>query len=322
MTRLSILMPVVLGILLAACSNSTSLPLPGTLERDRIDLVAQAPEPVVDRPVEEGARVAKGDVLLRLDDTRAQAQLSEAQAAYDQAAARLQEAVNGPRKQDIAAARARLKGAVGNFETAQREYARSRDLAKADVRSQSALDRARAALDSARAERDSAQAALDQLLEGTRQETLAQARAAVAQTRGALAAAKLDAERLTVRAPRAGIVDSLPYQLGERPPTHATVAVLLGATPVYAEFYLPEPLRARVHAGDHAVVHVDGRDQALTGHVTFIASEAAFTPYYALTERDRSRLAYRAKVVVDAEGADNLPAGVPVTVDFPDLHAQ
>lgn len=321
MKRSPILVSLVAAMLLIACSDRTALPLPGTLERDRIDLVAQAPEPVVDRPVEEGARVAKGDVLLRLDDTRAQAQLSEAQAAYDQAAARLEEAVNGPRKQDIAAARARLKGAVGNFETARREYARSEDLAKSDVRSQSALDQARAALDSARAERDAAQANLDQLLEGTRQETLAQVRAAVAQARGALAAARLDAERLTVRAPRAGIVDSLPYHLGERPPTHATVAVLLGATPVYAEFYIPEPLRASVHAGDRAEIHLDGRNQPLTGHVSFIASESAFTPYYALTERDRSRLAYRAKAVIDDAPAD-LPAGVPVNVDFPDLHGQ
>ena len=54
---------------------------------------------------------------------------------------------------------------------------------------------------------------------------------------------------------------------------------------------------------------------ALAGRVRWVASEAAFTPYYALTERDRGRLSYIAKVDI-VEERERLPDGLPVEVEF------
>ena len=45
------------------------------------------------------------------------------------------------------------------------------------------------------------------------------------------------------------------------------------------------------------------------------ASDAAFTPYYALTERDRGRLSYEAKVDLTGD-RERLPDGIPVEVEF------
>jgi HlyD family secretion protein len=47
-----------------------------------------------------------------------------------------------------------------------------------------------------------------------------------------------------------------------------------------------------------------------------ISSEAVFTPYYSLTERDRSRLAYLAEVELTDIGEQQLPSGMPVRVEF------
>ena len=58
-----------------------------------------------------------------------------------------------------------------------------------------------------------------------------------------------------------------------------------------------------------------GLEAALDGRVRWVASEAAFTPYYALTERDRGRLSFLAKVDISEEH-DRLPEGVPVEVEF------
>jgi HlyD family secretion protein len=49
--------------------------------------------------------------------------------------------------------------------------------------------------------------------------------------------------------------------------------------------------------------------------VRWVSSEAAFTPYYALTERDRGRLSYVAKIDI-GETRQRLPDGVPVNVEF------
>jgi HlyD family secretion protein len=50
-----------------------------------------------------------------------------------------------------------------------------------------------------------------------------------------------------------------------------------------------------------------------------VASDASFTPYYALTERDRGRLVYVAKVDLIDLAAAELPTGLPVEVVFVDV---
>jgi HlyD family secretion protein len=149
----------------------------GTLERDRIELIAEASEPILAIPVREGDAVAAGDLVVRLDPERFAARARRAEGARDLAQARLDELARGPRRERIAEGRARLAGAEGVYETARQELARAKELAAQDVASASRLDTQRARFDEARAERDAARAALDALLEGTTAEELDQARA-------------------------------------------------------------------------------------------------------------------------------------------------
>ena len=47
-----------------------------------------------------------------------------------------------------------------------------------------------------------------------------------------------------------------------------------------------------------------------------IRSEPAFTPYYALVGKDAARLSYLAEIELTGQEARNLPAGLPVRVEF------
>jgi HlyD family secretion protein len=145
--------------------------------------------------------------------------------------------------------------------------------------------------------------------------------------RGALAAAEAQVaelairrSRLIVRAPRPGRVDALPFELGERPPAGAVVVILLAADPPYARVYVPAALRARIASGSRAHVRIAGLEAELEGTVRMLAHEAAFTPYFALTQYDRGRLSYLAEVDIDGPDGGDLPTGVPVEVRF-DLDA-
>ncbi len=91
--------------------------------------------------------------------------------------------------------------------------------------------------------------------------------------------------------------------------------VMLTGDQVFARVYVPEHLRVHVTPGTGATIHVDGLDEAIPGRVRWVASEAAFTPYYALTERDRGHLTYLAKIDLDID-RDRLPDGVPVEVEL------
>ena len=94
---------------------------------------------------------------------------------------------------------------------------------------------------------------------------------------------------------------------------------MLAADTLHARIYVPEPLRAQVQPGLAAVLKIDGVEETVPGTVSFVSSEAAFTPYFSLTQRDRSRLVYLAKVQVEEAARQHLPAGLPVEVDFPSL---
>jgi HlyD family secretion protein len=286
----------------------------GTLERDRLELVAESNERIVELHVREGDAVATGDLLLRQEAGTMQARLDQARAALVEAERRLADAVAGPRQREIDQARAALGGAESSLATEQKEYERVDVLVERKLLSASNRDQARARRDAALAARDEARAGLRLLEEGTRPEQVRQSRAAVDRVRASLAELETSAARYEVRAPRDGRIEALPYKLGERPPPGAPVVVMLADGVPYARIYVPEPLRARVAAGQPVSVTMDGVDGALRGVVRYVSAEAAYTPYYALTQKDRTRLSFLAEVALDDPKAASLPVGLPVEV--------
>jgi HlyD family secretion protein len=304
-------------LLLTACAKDPGPDVAlGTLERDRLELPAEAHEPIIAINVHEGDHVTEGQVLLKLDDLNGNARVASLRAQVSGAQHRLDELIRGPRSEDILEARAELAGAEARLDSASKEYDRQRELVQRKLTSQAAVDQQRAVRDSAQAERKAANARLTMLLNGTRVEELDQARDTLAQAQAQLQQTELSAERLTVKAPRAGIIEALPYKVGDRPAAGEPVAILLADGTTYARVYVPEPIRVRARPDQPASVHVDGEAQPYAGRVRYISSEATFTPYFALTQKDRSRLSYLAHVDLIGPQATTLPVGIPVEVRF------
>lgn len=287
----------------------------GELASDRHELSAEVSEPIRAIPVREGETVTAGQILIEQDNTRATANLAAAEAALAQQQARLDELVRGPRAEQIAAARANVEGANQELEFRQGEMARVREVHARGLASPELLDRARAALDAAEANLKLRRAQLEERLAGTTVEELAQAEQAVKQAAARRDSAQVDLERHTLRAPLDGVADTRLFEVGERPLPGQPLVILLGGPQPYARVFVPESLRVKINPGTSALIYVDGLETPVKGRVRWVSSEAAFTPYYALTERDRGRLSYVAKVDV-AESRERLPDGVPVEVEF------
>ncbi|HKU91267.1 MAG TPA: HlyD family efflux transporter periplasmic adaptor subunit [Steroidobacteraceae bacterium] len=312
MTRARI---IALGALaLTACARHDANTLPGTLERDRVELVADANETIVSLPFAEGATVNAGDVIVVQDRALSAAEVDAARAQLAEAEARVEELKNGPLPTTIRAAAARRDAARAARDDAVRERDRLSGLVTRSLVSKSEADRQVAAADSAEADLHAAEADLRELQQGTRAEQVAQARQAADSARANLAGLETTSSRLEVRAPVAATIDALPFHVGEKPARGATVAVLLATTAPYARIHVPEPMRARVATGTAATIHVDGIDRDWRGKVRFVSSEAEFTPYYALTAADRSKLSFLAEVTFEDPDAAKLPSGLPVDV--------
>ncbi|HXE67686.1 MAG TPA: HlyD family efflux transporter periplasmic adaptor subunit [Rhodanobacteraceae bacterium] len=304
------------GALLGACSKAPPQAL-GTLEYDRITLPAPAAERIVAVGVRDGERVNAGRLLLRLDPSHTQAMLAADEAQARQQGEVLRELEVGPREEDIAKARADLAAAQANERDARANYDRMRPLAGKGYVSAADLDSARAAAGAADGQVGAMRAALDELLHGSRPEQIAQAKAALASAEAGVAAERVLLGKLDVTAPRTGVVDNIPYKLGDQAPVGAPLAILLVGDAPYARIYVPEPQRANLHVGDRVQVHVDGREQAYAGTVRLLRSEPVFTPYYALTGEDAARLSYIAEITLGKDAA-SLPAGLPLRVGLPE----
>lgn len=287
----------------------------GELASDRHELTAEVNEPIVSIAVAEGEDVVAGQVLVRQDDARPRARLAEAEAALAQLQARLDELVRGPRAEQISAARANVEGATQEFEFRQTEIKRITEIHARGLASPDLLDRASAAVDAAEANLKLRLAQLEERLAGTTIEELAQAEQAVKQAQARRDLAAVDLDRHITRAPVDGIADSRLFEQGEKPAPGQPVIILLGGSQPYARVYVPETLRVRISPGTEALIYVDGIEAPISGRVRWVASEASFTPYYALTERDRGRLSFVAKVDI-TERRERLPDGVPVNVEF------
>jgi HlyD family secretion protein len=187
------------------------------------------------------------------------------------------------------AAAARLEAARAARQEAKGELARVRGLYRSRVASTQALDRARRAYEEAAARELEGQAGL------------------------AYAERRLADHTLT--APVAGVVDQLPFDVGERIPPGGVMAVLYADGPPWVRGWCPARLVALLSVGSEAEVRVHGLAETFPGRLVDLAREPEFTPHFALTERESEYLVYQARVEI-LNAPPGLRPGLPAEVSF------
>ena len=286
----------------------------GLLERDRIELPSRSFERIVSISADEGDYLEKGDIILKQDDQRARALLSAAEADRDGVSARLEQLRNGARPEEIRQVQALLTAAEGVLKERDDNLKRIRELLLKNFSSQADLDSAESAWKQALGNRDELEARLDLLQAGARREELKEAESALAAAGAALEKARLDLEELTVRAPRDGQLESLPYEMGATPTAGQTLAVMLAGERPYARVYIPESWHGLLKSGDMVEVLIDGISTPLEGKIIRISTEPVFTPYFALNQSDRGRLSYIARIDITDSRVSGMKPGTPVRV--------
>lgn len=312
--RYKVYFSILLSSLLVACEEPAQMAV-GQLESDRVEIVAESNEPIVSIPVLEGDVLNQGGIILRQDTNRIDIRIQEADANIERIQAILDEQIAGPRPETIDAMQANLLEANIERDFRARELNRLTGLREQNLTSIESIDTAQMLLARSEARINLFTAQLAELQAGTREEQIAQTRHQLQQASAQLNSLRFDRERLFVIATASGLVDSLPFEVGERPRVGDVVAVLLTGSQPYARVYIPEPMRVGINIGSELLVHIDGIENPLAGTVRRIASESSFTPYFALTERDRSRLSYMAEIALP-DTTSRLPEGVPVQVYF------
>jgi HlyD family secretion protein len=118
---------------------------------------------------------------------------------------------------------------------------------------------------------------------------------------------------LTITTRDSGVVDQLPFEVGERVPAGGVVAVIISDEKPWVRIWLPARAVSRMELGTEAEVKVEGLQTRLRGKVDYISREPEFTPHFALTERESAHLVYETRVLLSDAPPDIRP-GIPAQV--------
>jgi HlyD family secretion protein len=151
----------------------------------------------------------------------------------------------------------------------------------------------------AQAAMEVAQAGLEALEAGPTEEEVAVAQAEVARAEAALGVLEVQLEKLTLRSPTAGLVTGRTVQAGEMAVPGASLMTVADLDEVTLTVYIPEDEIGRVKVGQAVEVGVDSfPGKVFEGRVSYIASEAEFTPKNVQTQKERVNMVFAVKVKV------------------------
>jgi HlyD family secretion protein len=297
------------------------LKVSGNIEATEVDVGFKVSGRIVSRFVDEGDWVEKGKVLATLDDEDLRQRLEVAQATLKSAQARLEKLLAGSRPEEIREAAAALQQAQFDFENKKAAYERIKSLFERGVIPKDTLDNTEAAFKIARAAVERAKENYQLVKIGPRKEDIEDGRAQVGQAKANLKLIETELGYTTLYSPLSGVVLVKSGEIGEVVNPGTPILTLADIENVWLKAYIPEADLSRVKWGQEVSVTTDLKPQkTYQGKISFISSQAEFTPKQIQTEKERVTLVYRIKIDIpnpEKELKPGMPADGRILLDTP-----
>jgi HlyD family secretion protein len=269
---------------------------------------------IIALPVEEGMTLKSGDLLAQLDSDDYRQQVAVDESAIRVRDRQLALGLAGSRTQDIEAAKLAMRDAQADLEQKKKDYARYQALYEKDEIPGQTRDLAATNVTRAQATYDRAQQIYNELVEGTRKEELAVEHSNVQQADQNLQMSRIRLVYTVLRAPFNGVVLVRQAELGEVVSPGTPIVTLADLDHLWVRVYVPETDLGKVRWGQVVDVRTDTYpDKIYHGRISFVSSEAEFTPKSVQTEKERVTLVYRVKVDVENPNRELKP-GMPADV--------
>lgn len=278
----------------------------GRIEAVEIDIASRVSGRVKEIRVNEGDFVFAGQVVAQIDSEVLDAQRRQADAQLEQARSAVVTAQSqiAQRESEKAAAQALVAQREVDAGSARTQLKRSTTLADNGFISPQALDDSRTRLASAEAAVRAAQAQV-----AAAEAAIASARSQVVGAQSSVSAAQANIERIqadiddmALKSPRDGRVQYRVAQQGEVVAAGGRVLDLIDLGDVYMTFFLPTAAAGRIALGAEARLVLDAAPQfVIPARVSFVASEAQFTPKTVETASEREKLMFRVKAQIPPE---------------------
>ena len=248
--------------------------------------------------VDEGTLVESAQELARIDTVDTRLALESARAERALAEADLELRLAGFRQEEILEAKARLDQAEADLAGAQRDLERMQGLLQSGSGTTKARDDARTRSDVAAAAVEAARERHRRLQAGFRPEEKSAARARLQAADARIARLEQQLDDASIASPVGGVVTQKLADEGELMTPGSGLVVVTDLANAWLNAYVSEPDLGRIRLGQEAEVVTDD-GQTRPGRVSFIASEAEFTPKNVQTRDERAKLVFKIKVTLE-----------------------
>lgn len=302
-------------LLVAACDKPAGDAWQGYIEGEYALLASPYAGQLQKLYVRRGDAIEAGKPVFALEQEAERAARLEAEERLKGAQARLENLQVPRRPPEIAALREQVNQARAAVDLSRAQLGREEELFGKGFSSKARLDDARSAFtrDSARVKEAEAQlrnALMPLGREGERDQAQAEMKAAQA----ALAQAAWRLDQKSVAAPVAGLVQDTFFVEGEWVPAGKPVASLLPPHNVKARFYVPETALGAIAVGKPIEIRCDGCPSPLGAKVTYISTQAEYTPPVLYSKESRSKLRFLVEARLDQPEQARLKPGQPIDV--------
>ncbi|WP_368884593.1 HlyD family secretion protein [Providencia vermicola] len=281
MKKRTIALILLMLILIAAAalfhSHNQFLLLQGEVDAPEVMVTSKAKGRVIERHVERGDDVQKGQLLLTLDSPELTAQYAALKAARDQAKAQLAQSINGTREETIRNLQASLAQANSQYQNATREYTRLNNLSAKGYVSANELDNARKAKEVAFQQVQGAKAQLEEAKNGDRIELRQKYAAQLSEAEQKLAELQVQLDDLQVKAPVDGEIGPIPAEIGEIFNAGSPLMTMVRIPQAYFIYNLREDILVDIKKGDKIQLDVPALgDKKIEAEVRYIAPKGDY----------------------------------------------
>ena len=276
------------------------LTLSGNIEAHESVLSFKVQGLIVELRVEEGQQVAQGALLARLDDADFKQKVR-----IDQATVRVRESnlaltLAGTRHQEVKASQQTMIDAEADLEQKKLDNERAQQLFAKDEVSAQDRDQAATALKRAEAIFKAVQQRYNEAVEGSRKEDINIARANLNEASANLGLSQVNLSYTELQAPSNGVVTVRQAELGEVVAPGSPVVTLADLDHIWLRAYVAETDLGRIAWGQNVTITTDTYPgKQYHGRISFISSDAEFTPKSVQTTKERVTLVYRIKIDID-----------------------
>ncbi len=266
---------------------------------------------IVDLPVEEGQQIEQGALLARLEDADYKQKVRIDEASVGVRESDLALTLAGTRQQELKATQQSMFDAQADLEQKKLDNDRAQQLFAKDEVSAQDRDLAATALKRAEAIYKAAQQHYNEAVEGSRKEDVAIAQANLKEASANLGLSRVNLGYTTLLAPSTGVITVRQAELGEVVASGTSVVTLADLDHIWLRAYVAETDLGRIHWGQDATITTDTYPgKQYHGRISFIASDAEFTPKSVQTYTERVTLVYRIKIDIDNPNHELKP-GMP-----------